>query len=210
MKTKGELITACVKLMYDNDTEMIDTTTVSENPEYSSRTVNIIESINRAFSEVAKAEYLPKKKIIIDLDVEFVEKDEYYTKYDLSKLADDIYKINNITFQDGARYYSNIGIRLEGEYTLVLKTVSSGKYIVTYNPMFSERLSYEMPDTQEILTVPEDIIDIVPYFVKGDLYEDDDPDTALMSTNKFHSYLANRPRQGFTQTKIKTVYSQVW
>ena len=50
MKTKGELIAACIKLMFDNDTNILDPENISDDPEYASRTANIIESINRALT----------------------------------------------------------------------------------------------------------------------------------------------------------------
>lgn len=209
MKTKGELIAACIKLMFDNDTNILDPENISDDPEYASRTANIIESINRAFNEVAKAEQLPRKRLVIDTDTEYEEQDDYYTRYNLDNLVGDVYRVNNINYQDNyGRYYANVGIRLEGENILVLRTLTAGKYIVTYSPMLTERLTYDMPDNYEIQTIAEDILDIVPYFVKGDLYEEDNADTALMAINRFHIYLANRPRVTNTQSKVKTVYTQ--
>ena len=60
--TKGELIVACIKVMFD-DTEMLDPETISDNPEYQSRTANIIESINRGFDEIAKIESYQRKHL---------------------------------------------------------------------------------------------------------------------------------------------------
>jgi hypothetical protein len=258
MKTKGELIVACIKLMFDNDEQELIPDEISENSEYHARTKNIVESINRAMLEIANNEKLPKKTI----ELSCVEGDigNYYVRYKLDTLvkegfSNDILKVKSIAYEKDNIYknltdyteeghnvfllpklaevskYANLSsfpktgkqgmvyIALDTnkvyfwdlkEYTEETNLDKYGKYIITYSPRFKDRLSYDDPDTKE-LDIPEDLLDIVPYFVKGDLYETDDPNAAALARNLFHAYLGEIPSQNDTkQTKVKTVFTQVW
>lgn len=54
--------------------------------------------------------------------------------------------------------------------------------------------------------IPEDIQRMIPYFVKGELYEEDEPDLARAAKQEYIAYIAQRPRKMFTkiQTKVKS------
>lgn len=258
MKTKGELIVACIKLMFDNDEQELDPTTISENADYHARTMNIIESINRAMLEIANNEKLPKKTI----ELSCVEGDigNYYVRYKLDTLvkegfSNDILKVKSIAYEKDNIYKNLTDYTEEGHNVFLLPKLAEiskyanlssfpetgsqgklyialdtnkvyfwdknkyseetnldkyGKYIITYSPRFVNRLTYDDPDTKE-LNIPEDLLDIVPYFVKGDLYETDDPNAAALARNLFHAYLSEIPSQNETrQTKVKTTFTQIW
>lgn len=206
--TKGELIVACIKLMFDNDTDRLDANIISDNADYIGRTNNIIEVINRGFDEVAKARKLPKKTLILVKDMG--EVGEYFTKFDLNEVSgeDDILYLTNVAYENGAIYDQNIEIKVEGESKLVLPTINEGRYIVTYHPKYTKQLSYEDPDTKVIEDMPSEALRVIPYFVKAELYEDDDPSRATLSRNIFHQYLQEIPKTPhLKQTKVKSVFS---
>lgn len=205
---KGELIVACIKQMFDNDTDRLDPNTISDNADYIGRTNNIIEVINRGFDEVAKARKLPKKTLILVKDMG--EVGEYFTKFDLNEVSgeDDILYLTNVAYENGAIYDQNIEIKVEGESKLVLPTINEGRYIVTYHPKYTKQLSYEDPDTKVIEDMPSEALRVIPYFVKAELYEDDDPSRATLSRNIFHQYLQEIPKTPhLKQTKVKSVFS---
>lgn len=206
--TKGELIVACIKMMFDNDIEQLDPLTISENLDYTSRTANIIEAINRGFDEVAKARKLPKKTLILVKDLGSVG--DYYTKFDLNEIIgeDEVLYITNVAYENGANYDQNIEIKIEGENTLILPTIKEGRYIVTYHPKYTKQLSYDDPDSKEIEDIPSEALRVIPYFVKAELYEDDDTSRATLARNIFHQYLAEIPKTPYLkQTKVKSVFS---
>jgi hypothetical protein len=206
--TKGELIVACIKTMFDNDIEQLDPLTISENLDYASRTVNIIECINRAFDEIAKAKKLPKKTLLLVEGLGNVG--DYYTKFDLNEIIgeDEVLYITNVAYENRANYDQNIEIKIEGENTLVLPNIKEGRYIVTYHPKYTKQLSYDDPDSKEIEDMPAEALRVIPYFVKAELYEDDDASRATLARNIFHQYLAEIPKTPhLKQTKVKSVFS---
>lgn len=207
--TLGELKVSCIKLMFDNDSVDIDPSTVSNNTEYNMRTVNIVESINRALHRVANAGKLPKKTLIIDSTIQNNEK--YIRRYNLDTIKvddfdNDCLYVDNIVYQHTYKYSPNVDIIIEGNNTLVLPAINEGKYIITYSPSHKSISIYEDDNTK--LDIPDYILNIVPFYVKGDLFEDDDAEVAIMATNKFERYLSelsvgSENRQAYIQNAYK-------
>jgi hypothetical protein len=56
--------------------------------------------------------------------------------------------------------------------------------------------------------VPEDVQRMIPYFVKGELYEEDEADIARAAKQEYLAYVAQRPRKQFSkvQTKVSQKY----
>ena len=65
----------------------------------------------------------------------------------------------------------------------------------------------DTPNDTEIDFIPEELQEIIPYFIKGELYQEDEPNMASASMNYFESllddYLDNRPP---TQKKVRIVH----
>lgn len=207
--TKGQLITACVKLMYDNDDVQIDPDTVSSESDYASRTVNIIESINRAFIRLSLLKKLPFKVFYIDENTESINKNKTFTRYNLSSLIDDYSQYERISKESAlGEYNGNVSVRFEGE-NIVLPTLKlNEQYIVDYQPELF-RLTEEDLDTKEI-PYSEKILSIVPYFVKADLYEEDNPNIADYSRNLFEQYAMALPSNDNNQIREIQSYYNLW
>lgn len=207
--TLGELKVACIKLMFDNDSIDVDPSNISNNAEYTMRTVNIVESINRALFRVANVGKLPKKTFTLDNTIQKDEK--YIRRYNLDTIKidgfdNDCLYVEGIVYQNVYKYTPNVDIIIEGNNTLVLPAIDEGKYIITYSPNHRSIPIYEDDETK--LDIPDYILNIVPFYVKGDLFEDDDAEVAIMATNKFERYLSelnigSENRQAYIQNAYK-------
>lgn len=197
--TRGELITNCIKLMNDNAGEQIDPQNISSNEDYEERTTVIIPSINRALIRLAQLKKLPVKNIKIpyskdNVNITTITVDEEITK--------DILSIKNVYLQDR---YGNIKTNISyfiQDNIFILPNIREGyEYTIFYNPrpeLLKDNLdSDEIQDTVEI-NYPDEILNIIPYFVKADLYEEDDPQLAMYSRNLFESYAAQLPTRDNT------------
>lgn len=53
--------------------------------------------------------------------------------------------------------------------------------------------------------IPVDVQRMIPYFIKGEIYEEDEADLARASKQEYISYIAQRPRKTFSkkQTKVR-------
>lgn len=206
--TKGELIVASIKIMFDNGDVQLDSTDISNNLDYEDRTKNIIESINRGLHRVHSAGKIPNKYFTIDKTTSISLQTRQYSRYDLSKLISDYYLISSVAIEDDYGYSNNVEYRLENNIIVLPKITNSNvDYIISYMPKVKE-ISYKMNDT-EVLDYPDEILNIIPYFVKADLYEDDDIASARYSRNIFEQYLSAlpNPSESSTNREILSVYS---
>lgn len=253
--TKGDLIVACIKIMYDNNdddiNQRVDEISISNNEEYKSKTINIIESINRALDEIAKASKLPILTKEIDAfyfnnSYEVINSNniplEKYNDSDYVKVVNTLYKWseseNKYIKQELPLYFAypldnkimqvlDVKYELNTEYlyqsldtplsykgnNLMLLRHNNGNYVITFVPTF-KRLKYSDDDTTEIVLsddtpIPDYILDIIPYFVKGDMYEEDNPQMAVFARNLFITYLSEivSPYDRQQQTKVESSYT---
>lgn len=207
--TKGQLITACIKLMYDNDDTPIDPEVVSKESDYASRTVNIVESINRAFIRLSLLKKLPFKVFYIDESTESVGKNKTFTRYDLKTLIDDYSQYERISKESAlGEYNGNVSIRFEGSYIVLPTLKFNEQYIIDYQPEV-----FKLSDSDEdIIEIPysDKILSIVPYFVKADLYEEDNPNIADYARNLFEQYAMALPSNDNNQIREIQSYYNLW
>lgn len=57
-------------------------------------------------------------------------------------------------------------------------------------------------------SVPVDVQRMIPYFIKGELFQEDEPDLANIAKQEYIAYVAQRPRKTFSkvQTKVRQSY----
>lgn len=203
--TKGELISACIKLMFDNN-EQIDTSIVSDDETYQDRTNNIIESINRAIIRLNQLNKLPfgfksidssengENVITIALDDDYIELINIY-KYKLNSF--DLNPVTNVLYLPFN--------------TICLPNLKENYVYYLYYKKTPLKLSYLDSDERE-LSLPDYITSIIPYFVKGDLYEEDNANMALLARNMFESYANDLPNpiDAINSKSIIDIFDDWW
>lgn len=203
--TKGELISACIKLMFDNN-EQIDTSIVSDDETYQDRTNNIIESINRAIIRLNQLNKLPfgfksidsskngENVITIPLDDDYIELINIY-KYKLNSF--DLNPVTNVLYLPFN--------------TICLPNLNENYVYYLYYKKSPLKLSYSDSDEMEI-SLPDYITSIIPYFVKGDLYEEDNANMALLARNMFESYANDLPNpiDAINSKNIIDIFDDWW
>ncbi len=206
--TKGELIVACIKLMFDNDDEQLDPEAISEMEEYKDRTANIIESINRGYSRVIALKKMPFYTFTITSESPNNVVNGM-ARYDIDVIGD--MTIQKVTLVDNNLALSDVPYKLTTNRDTsrrelqIRQLTGNERYVIQYLPF--RYLQYSDLDTMEI-PCPDNINRLLPYFVKGDLYEDSNAQLALLSTNKFESYLNDLPtQQDVVFKRVKDVYN---
>ena len=215
MQTKGELITACIKLMYDNTDRYIDPDNVSfagesaddistkvESAEYAHRTANIIEAINRAFYRIYSYGKLPYRELVIGKADEPAIAGKLFSTYNLKSLASDLGRVIKILYVDNrtGNVTNDIPVTYLANGKVVLPTIykdianKDGYYSITYEGRVKE-IKYTDPDTLDLTTYgyTEEMLNYIPYSVKADLYEEDNPEMAYASRNLFETYIQGLP-----------------
>jgi hypothetical protein len=86
-------------------------------------------------------------------------------------------------------------------------------YITNYDYIPKFRVYYRQSkvnlgtvnDQTDVTIIPEDVLRMVPYFIKGELYEEDEPNIAMQSRQMYVQYLMGlRKKFTKTQTKVKS------
>ena len=137
------------------------------------------------------------------------------TRVDLLRDKDYVNPIENITYyydeltdlinfydQDYAAYDSDtvkLALKFRVYYKIDIKNLDS---------FVDAQGDPNLTDASEIndINIPIEVQRMIPYFVKGELYEEDEPDLARAAKQEFIAFMAQRPRKLFTkvQTKVKS------
>lgn len=188
--TLNDIKKAALALMFTNysdDLADVDVDTLSSE-EYTQYLVNMNASINRCLGRIESAGVLPlKTQEITTATTGSVSGN--FARYDLSLLANLFKSVSRIAKESASgEYIPSVKYHLEGT-TVVLPPLETGeKYIIIYRPK-APRVFISSP-SYAVVNVPENIAEIIPYYIKADLYEEDEPDLALQARNIFESLLA--------------------
>lgn len=199
----GEIKIEALKLMFTNysfDLGIGDLQSLISNENYGSYIVNMSGAISRALDRIENACVLPMKSKTLDLSEMTIGR--HVLKYDTSKIKD-LFMIERITadYADGS-YDGNVEFTFEGENVLLKNTYAT--YTIVYYPTVASISG--VLDTDE-LNVPDKIARLIPYFIKGDLYQEEEPTLASDARNLFEASLDDMKNQ--TQSKqnyVKQVF----
>lgn len=133
--TLGELKLECLKIMFEIESNDINSDSISNNPEYEPRLVNIMGSINRALARIDAVNKLPIKP---DITHEYESDIEMWLRIPLP---------NNLVDTTDLKDYG----------------------------------------------LKDYLLQIVPYFVKADLFEEDDKGMSAKAFNVFEGFLNDLP-----------------
>jgi hypothetical protein len=187
--TLGELKIAILKLLSNtNDDLTVENLAELESDDnYNTYLKNCRESINRAFTRLLTEKKIPYSTLYITPETAVSLRSGNTCRYRIKELANDVNTVIKVIYEDDfGNSYTQNQLRVEGEY-IVLPKITKGIYILVYLPNVT--IPMDMPDNAEI-NVPEHICNLIPYFVKADLYEEDEPNLAMASRNYFENAIA--------------------
>ena len=115
-------------------------------------------------------------------------------------------EIRRLVRERKEEYEGNAEFRMEGN-VLVLPLFTDEVYTVLYYPSIP-RITSETSDEEE-LSIPDKIAAHIPYFVKGDLFRDDEPNEANEARNWFEAAMEQiiATKQSYSD-KVFDKYSQ--
>lgn len=91
--------------------------------------------------------------------------------------------------------------------TIIVLPKKDGNYSIIYAPIIP-RVAAGTDDTIDI-DLPDKIACLIPYFIKGDLYTEDEPGVAAEARNLFEASLdAMNTEVKTKQNKVNCIYSQ--
>lgn len=200
----GEIKIEAIKLMFTNyafDISIADLQTSISDENYGSYIVNMNGAISRALDRIENACVVPTKTRLISDDELVVGKN--YSRFDLSKI-EDLFIIDRITAEyENGDYDSNIAYELEGD-ELLLENANAELRIIYYPKI--KTMDDTVKDTDD-MWIPDNISRLIPYFIKGDLYQEEEPNLAADARNIFEASLDDLKMQNQSkQNYIHQVY----
>lgn len=204
--TLGEIKIEALKLMFVNIDDDIypEKLAEMENDEtYRGYLYNMPGAINRCFSNLEAKRILPSVRLVL-----VTSGDGAYVRYDLSQI-DNFFDIERVIRETGAgEYDGDFGYTREGN-VLVFENDADAKYTLIYKPKLPRIKSYDSEEME--LPIPDDIASYIPYFIKGDLYRDDEPGEAAEARNWYEQAMEELMRMQHSVaniTRVKEIYSQ--
>lgn len=182
----GDIKVEAIKLMFTNyafDMGINDLQTLISDENYGSYIVNMNGSISRALDRIENACVVPVKSYTIN--EEDLEHGRFLNKFDLTKI-EDLFMVDRVTAEyKSGLYDGSLNYELQGD-TLILPNISATLTIL-YFPKI-KTVNEQTSDSDEIW-IPENIARLIPYFIKGDLYQEEEPVLAADARNLFEASL---------------------
>ncbi len=203
----GEVKIEALKLMFANngqDIRMDNLEGLAEDEQYRYYLVNMTGAINRCFSCIEEKRVLPVKSFRLEPFLGLAS--GRFIRFDLSALIEDFFDIERIVRQSEDGYDGERPYMREGNTLVLENEEEGGEYFLLYKPTIP-RVTSLTEDEKEI-PIPEGIAAHIPYFIKGDLYRDDEPNEASEARNWFEQAMIeiavkteNKPNN------VKSVYT---
>ena len=200
----GEIKIEALKLMFVNygfNITTEDLTTIESDENYGSYLVNMEGSILRALDRIENNCVLPlKTKIITKTD--YKERSNYL-ELDLTEIEDFCFLERIIETDVNGLKNTHFQFEIEGNDLILENKNSSYKLIYYPKIIFKETLT----DSTDI-PIPNNIARLIPYFVKSELYQEEEPALASEARNLFEASLEDLKRQTYSkQNYIEKVIS---
>ena len=207
--TYGEIKIEALRLMFaSNGTDIHpdDLSVYEQDESYRFYLIGMPESLNRCFSRIEERRVLPDRTRALRREEGSIG--GAFIRFDLDSLIPDLFDIERVVYEDGeGEYNGSAPYEREGN-TLVLPIFDDGvSYSVVYKPSIKRVRSFTESSAE--LGIPEGIASIIPYYLKGDLFRDDEPDEANEARLWFEQALDEiGMKRDKVQGHVKSVYSQ--
>lgn len=203
----GDIKIEAIKLMFANysfDMDISSLQTMISNENYGSYIVNMKGSIARALDRIENACVVPTKVYTIKNEDTIFNK--YHIRFDLSKI-EDFFAIDRISAEySNGEYDGSVSYELEGN-ELILNNANA-QYRIIYYPKI-KTIDDSIEDTDDIW-IPDNIARLIPYFIKGDLYQEEEPNLAADARNIFEACLDDLKVQAQNkQNYVHQIYRMV-
>lgn len=194
----GDIKLEAIRLMFVNynadiSIDQIERLKADEN--YNSYLVNMPGSINRCLSDIEDKRVLPVKAFALDENKQLAS--AAIRRFNLLELIPDFFDVERLVCEtSNGEYIGDCSYQREGNTLVIFDFDKDNNYTVLYYPSI-ERITSITSDDLDLTTavkegctpikIPENITALIPYFIKGDLYREDEPNEASEARNWYES-----------------------
>lgn len=221
--TYGEIKIESLKLMFVNAQDIIseDWLEVYEDDEtFRSYLDNMRGAVNRCFAAIEEKRVLPTRSKT--LSVADGNANGAFIRFDLSTLLSDYFDLDRVVREtDDGDYVADCDYRREGDVLVLPVSHKFNKdtnerepcfdgvtYTAIYKPKI-QRIGIGASKDLEISDIPEHIAAYIPYYVKGELFRDDEPNEAAEAMNQFEQRMSEIAERTVSKSnQVTSIYSQ--
>lgn len=205
--TVNELKVETLKLMFvESGAEYLRPETLTgmlNNENYRFYLSRMTGAINRCLGALEEMRILPQKSITLPREEgDGVKAGPYFVRYHLPTLAPDFLDVALVSAESSRGCFA-VSYKTEGQ-SLLLPPLADGVYTVQYHatlPRVTES------DGDKELPVPQRVAECMPWYLKGDLYQDDEPGVAGEARNRFEQEMERfTPACVSTQSAVQDVF----
>ncbi len=160
-------------------------------------------AINRCLNVIVERRVLPIKRH--ELNLAGAEKRGRTYRFNLSGVSD-FYDVSRVIMVSENAYDGDYPYRMEGESLVLLSPDEAASFSLLYHP----RLSYVEPnDNGELEGVPNEIAMLIPYYLKGEIYREDESGEASEAMSWFEQRLSEiSEKRTEKQGSVACLYDQ--
>ena len=203
--TLEEIKIESLNVMFAGNGENINSENLKElenQEEYGDYIRRMTGAINRCLSDIEVKRILPLRRC--SLDAEKGDSIGAYTVFDLAGI-EDFFDVERVTYLRGDRYDGDLSYKREGSVIMIRNFEEEAQYNLLYRPSV-RRLGASADNTTEI-DIPYSIACYIPYFVKGELFREDEPDEAGEARNWYEAAMAAFKSGERTDGRVSAVRS---
>lgn len=201
----GEIKIEALKLMfvnYNKDYSISDLSNLMADENCGSYLANMPGSINRCFAVIEEKRVLPTKSY----KVEDIDTSGFFARFSLSSIPD-FFDLVRISCESRRGYNGSVEYQREGDDILLFDYDDEAIYRVMYKPSVARVASYTNEHTD--VGIPDKIASFIPYYIKGDLFREDEPNEASEARNWFEQAMDSISEPIVNSVdRVSTVYSQ--
>ena len=171
---------------------------LADNPQYATYLAAMDNSINRAVLYMQSSDVLPKCEATLSAPCVSgsVATFNLATIPDLERVV--------ALYCATPKQYATCSYIWEGGTTLVVPLYQAGEYVLVYEKKWREVDALSADDTD--LPIPDALCCLIPYFVKSELYEEEDMQAAKNAKAVFEEGVANYRQKSNTSQSLRAVY----
>ena len=203
--TLAELKIECLRIIFANADEILYPDRLSEyetDEQYRDYLANMTGAINRCFSTLENKRVLPVKTFLIESSSVVASR---RIRIDMKQAVSDFFDIDRVIGESDYTYKSNVDFWMAGDLLIVPN--ENLDYTVLYYPTLPRIKSTTSGDME--IPVPDNIAAYIPYYVKGDIYREDEPNEAAEARNWFEQAISElEGKREQYQGTVESIYSQ--
>ena len=204
----GEIKIEALKLMfasYDHDFSVEDLASMKGAEAYRDHLINMPGSIDRAFGVLERRGVLPPKSHVITGNADTYDG----VTVNMKEAVDDFLDVDRVSFRSiYGEYIPFYPFSREGDTVMMDKLSVGDTYTVHYRPSI-KRLRDSALDSDQA-PVPDRIAELIPYFIKSELYREEDPEEASRAKSLFDQGVSELIDFRANYGAVQTVFGMGW